>query len=325
MVATIGSLFSGIGGFDLAFRNVGAETRWLCEIDRDCQKVLAKRFPGVPIHDDVREVGTHNLEPVNVITFGSPCQDMSVAGTRGGLAGSRSALFYEATRIIRDIRPEFAIWENVPGALSSNSGRDFASILDELAESGAMDIAWRVLDAQWFGVAQRRRRVFVVADFRGERASEILAVPEGGPWDSAPSRETGEESTEDALAGAQVTGTLTSNGDQRKGFRNGDGLVAHTLTACHRSSEDGSGRGIPLIPVIARTLTANNQRMDGGTETFVPARGAVRRLTPIECERLQGFPDDWTLGSDSARYRMLGNAVCVPVVQWIAKRMQEVA
>src|SRR5690606_1758225 len=121
-----------------------------------------------------------------VITFGSPCQDLSVAGKRAGLDGERSSMFFEALRVFREMReatnggsPALVVWENVPGAFSSNGGRDFAYVLAGLAELGAVDIAWRVLDAQYFGVAQRRRRVFVIADFGGERAAEILFEREG--------------------------------------------------------------------------------------------------------------------------------------------------
>jgi DNA (cytosine-5)-methyltransferase 1 len=181
---TIGSLFAGIGGFDLGFERAGFKTAWTCEIDKKAQAVLRFRFPDAAHHDDVCAVGAHNLAPVDVVTFGSPCQDLSVAGKRAGLAGERSGLFHEAARVIRELRaahgkPDFAIWENVPGAFSSNDGRDFAAVIDAMVNVGARDVAWRVLDSRFFGVAQRRRRVFLVADFGGERAAEVLALAEG--------------------------------------------------------------------------------------------------------------------------------------------------
>ena len=181
---TIGSLFAGIGGFDLGFERAGFSTTWACEIDQKAQAVLRLRFPNAKLHDDVCQIGAHNLEPVDVVTFGSPCQDLSVAGKRAGLAGERSGLFHEAVRVIRELRaahgkPDFAIWENVPGAFSSNGGRDFAAVIDALVNIGARDVAWRVLDSRFFGVAQRRRRVFLVADFGGERAEQVLALTEG--------------------------------------------------------------------------------------------------------------------------------------------------
>ena len=181
---TIGSLFAGIGGFDLGFERAGFKTAWACEIDPKAQAVLRLRFPDAKLHDDVCQIGAHNLEPVDVVTFGSPCQDLSVAGKRADLAGERSGLFHEAVRIIQELRerhgkPDFAIWENVPGAFSSNQGRDFAAVLQALADIGATDLAWRVVDSRFFGVAQRRRRVFLVADFGGERAEQVLALAQG--------------------------------------------------------------------------------------------------------------------------------------------------
>ncbi len=333
---THGELFAGISGFGLGFQRAGIALRWAVEIDKNCQGVIGRHHPGIPILSDVCEVGAHNLEPVNVITFGSPCQDLSVAGKRKGLNGERSGLFFEAIRIVDELKPTLAVWENVPGALSSNSGRDFAAVLSAFRECGARDVAWRVLDAQYFGVAQRRRRVFVVADFGGERTAQVLFEPESCGGDSAPSREAGARvaaltscgvgtcGADDNQAQAGhlvarpltaprngqrycaeddtfVTSTLTGNGDGHTGFRDADGLVTHTLRAegCD-ASEDGTGRRTPIV--------AEQQ--------------AVRRLTPVECERLQGFPDGWTDGqADSTRYRQLGNAVCVNVAEWIGRRL----
>lgn len=183
MTLRLGSLFAGVGGFDLGFERAGFKTEWAVEIDPKAQAVLRRRFPSAALHGDVREVGAHNLGPVDVLTFGSPCQDLSVAGKRAGLAGGRSGLFHAATRVIRELRdrygkPDLAIWENVPGAFSSNDGHDFEAVLRALANVGALDIGWRVLDSRWFGVAQRRRRILLVADFRGQRADEVLALRE---------------------------------------------------------------------------------------------------------------------------------------------------
>jgi DNA (cytosine-5)-methyltransferase 1 len=186
----IGSLFAGVGGFDLGFQRAGFETAWAVEIDEKAQSVLRLRFPHADLHDDVTKVGAHNLAPVDVITYGFPCQDLSVAGKRAGLDGARSGLFHEAVRVIRELRardgkPDIAIAENVPGLFSSNGGRDFAVVLQTLVDVGARDVAWRVLDSQHFAVAQRRKRVFIVSDFGGERAAEILSLAEGVRGDSA--------------------------------------------------------------------------------------------------------------------------------------------
>ena len=285
MSYTCGDLFSGIGGGILGMHRAGFTTPWAVEIDRNCQQVLHRHFPDTQIHADVCTVGKHNLTPVDVIFFGSPCQGLSVAGKREGFADERSGLFYEAIRIIRELQPAFAVWENVPGAFTAHAGRDFGTALHELVQCGARDVAWRVLDAQYFGVPQRRRRVFTVADFRGERAGEILFESEGLPWTTATSSGVEEET---AYYDARSTGT-----DCRS---------------------------------IARCLTTKaTQRIDSRTETFViDKQGKVRRLTPRECERLQGFPDDWTAGqADTVRYRQLGNAICVPVAAWIGQRIHQ--
>lgn len=199
-----GSLFAGVGGFDLGLEAAGWECGWQVEWDPHCQQTLAHHWPTVPRWGDVVTVNGADLPPVDVITFGSPCQDLSVAGKRAGLEGSRSGLFFEATRIIKEMRdatgntfPRWAIWENVVGALSSRGGDDFEAVLKEMAGLGPSFIEWAVLDAQFFGVPQRRRRVFVIACFDpaiAERSgTQILAVGEGrrrNPSKGKPSRET---------------------------------------------------------------------------------------------------------------------------------------
>lgn len=200
---TLGSLFDGIGGFPYAASFYGIRTLWASEIIPECVSVTRKHFPDMEHVGDITKLHGGKLPPVDIITFGSPCQDLSVAsGRRLGLAGERSGLFLEAIRIIREMQeatngeyPKFAIWENVPGALSSSSRRDFKAVLEAFTEAevpmpgsgqwanagmvrgGGVDLAWCVYDAQHFGTAQRRRRIFLVADFRGERAGEILFVP----------------------------------------------------------------------------------------------------------------------------------------------------
>ena len=167
---TFGSLFAGVGGFDMGFEQAGWECNFQVEWDKHCQNILAKHWPDVPRWGDVSEVNGAELPPVDCIIFGSPCQDLSVAGKRAGLDGARSGLFYQAMRIIKEMRdatgnafPKWIVWENVAGALTSNKGADFGAVLDEMAEAGALVIEWALLDAQYFGVPQRRRRVFVVA------------------------------------------------------------------------------------------------------------------------------------------------------------------
>ena len=200
---TLGSLFDGIGGFPYAASFYGIRPMWASEIVPECVSVTKKHFPDMEHVGDITKLHGGKLPPVDIITFGSPCQDLSVAsGKRLGLAGERSGLFLEAIRIIREMQeatngeyPKFALWENVPGALSSSSRRDFKAVLEAFTDAEVpmpgsgrwanagmvrgrgVDLAWCVYDAQYFGTAQRRRRIFLVADFRGERAGEILFVP----------------------------------------------------------------------------------------------------------------------------------------------------
>jgi DNA (cytosine-5)-methyltransferase 1 len=322
---TFDSLFAGIGGFDLGFERAGMIPVWQVEIDARCRAVTARHWPDAERLKDVREVGANNLLPVDVITFGSPCQDLSVAGKRAGLKGKRSGLFFEAIRIVDELKPAFAVWENVPGALSGHDGRDFRAILAAFRECGARDLAWRTLDTQYFGVAQRRRRVFIVADFGGERAAEILFERAGMSGDSAARGETRGQS-------ARIPARCFK---RRGGFGwSGYEEISPTLEAAAHSHEP-----MNRTPIVVGTISASGAgtaRTGNGNELdmIVPDRRGPRRLTPTECERIQGFPDGWTAWgldeqgrrvemSDAARYRMLGNAVCVPVAKWIGQRIVE--
>lgn len=176
------SLFSGVGGFDLGLENAKMKTIYQCEWDKHATRILERHWPQVPRWGDIstltgKEILSHGTPP-DVVAWGSPCQDLSVAGKRAGLEGERSGLFHEGIRIINEIRketnneyPKISIWENVAGTLSSNRGADFGVILDEMAKAGAMVIEWGLLDAQHFGIPQRRRRVFVIAIFNPATAS----------------------------------------------------------------------------------------------------------------------------------------------------------
>jgi DNA (cytosine-5)-methyltransferase 1 len=199
------SLFSGVGGFDLGLEAAGMETVFQCEWDKHATNILEKHWPHVPRWGDISTLtGKHILAHapvVDVVAWGSPCQDLSVAGKRAGLEGSRSGLFHEGVRIIKELRketnneyPRISIWENVYGALNSNRGADFGVILNEMAEAGALVQEWRVLDAQYFGVPQRRRRVFLISIFDTATATRcpnpLLPVSEGVQWHPATSHQT---------------------------------------------------------------------------------------------------------------------------------------
>ena len=200
-IITLGSLFDGIGGWQLAAVHAGVKPLWSSEIEAFPLSITAKHFPTTKQLGDITKINGADIEPVDILCAGSPCQDLSSAGKRKGLEGERSGLFRKAIDIVRSMRestggayPRFFVWENVPGAFSSNKGADFRTVLEEITEStipvprsgkwakaglvrsSQCDIAWRVLDAQYWGVPQRRKRIFLIADFRanGERRPEVL-------------------------------------------------------------------------------------------------------------------------------------------------------
>jgi DNA (cytosine-5)-methyltransferase 1 len=234
----LGSLFDGISGFPLAGALSGIEPVWASEIEPFPIHVSKARFPNMKQLGSVTDINGAEIEPVDIITFGSPCQDLSVAGKQLGIhEGQRSNLFFEAVRIITEMReathgvyPRFAVWENVPGAFSSNKGADFQAVLEALCRVKDPDasvpmpkgnrwlpagcvvgdgysLAWRILDAQYYGVPQRRKRIYLVADFDSERAGEIQFVGQSVRWDSETCAETWQRiaahATGSALGGGQ--------------------------------------------------------------------------------------------------------------------------
>jgi DNA (cytosine-5)-methyltransferase 1 len=299
-VKTIGSLFAGIGGFDLGFERAGFKTAWACEIDQKAQAVLRLRFPDAKLHDDVCAVGAHNLEPVDVVTFGSPCQDLSVAGKRAGLAGERSGLFHEAVRVIRELRaqhgkPDFAIWENVPGAFSSNGGRDFAAVIQALVDIGARDVAWRVLDSRFFGVAQRRRRVFLVADFGGERAEQVLALTEGVRGYSP----KGRQARQGSASGAGYSPATSSSQEWPARIS----CTLNTAFGTKMGLEDQHAlAGAPMfVPDVSKTVTSKWSKGSGGF-----AGEETNNLISFEAPRTGEFIESDVAGTMTAQSGGLG-------------------
>jgi DNA (cytosine-5)-methyltransferase 1 len=219
------SLFSGVGGFDMGLENAGMETVFQCEWDKHANTILHKHWPDVPKWDDVSTLtGQHilaNAPVVDVVAWGSPCQDLSVAGKRAGLEGGRSGLFHEGIRIIKELQeetngqyPRISIWENVVGALNSNGGADFGVILDEMAEAGALAIEWSVLDAQYFGIPQRRRRVFVIAIFDPVLANRcpnpLLPVAESLPGNLAKGKQKRKSAATTLTEGVGTDGAIVN-------------------------------------------------------------------------------------------------------------------
>jgi DNA (cytosine-5)-methyltransferase 1 len=307
-MTTAVSLFAGVGGFDLALERNGVKVVASVEIDKKCQDVLAKHFPQSKIFGDIQGVTGEQLiqsgfNSSGIIAGGFPCQDLSVAGKRAGLQGSRSGLFWEICRILDETKAQSFILENVGGLLSSNDGRDMRTVINALNELG-YGIAWRSLNSQHFGVAQRRKRIFIVG-FRndsGERAAEVLAL---------------KESRRRFIGTGGKEESKTPVGTPK---RTSDDLI-HTFSKARRAQnvED-------YETWIERDFTNTLNAFDNATEVrateLVVSQGRVRRLMPIEMERLQGFPDDWTEGqADSNRFKQMGNAVAVPVAEWIVSRM----
>jgi len=267
-----GELFAGVGGFSLGLEKAGWKCGWQVEWDPHCQQTLAHHWPDVPRWGDVSDVRGWELPVVDVITFGSPCQDLSVAGKRAGLEGGRSGLFFEATRIIKEMRdatrgtfPRWAIWENVVGALSSRDGDDFEAVLQEMVGLGACLVEWAVLDAQFFGVPQRRRRVFVLACFdpaTAERCGEqILAVGESRRRNPAKGKQKGQDP-----AGAVATGFGNSGFERWAEQRS-----AITLSARDYKSPNNVVVPAPFTPSShaayvegVGTLRANGGDLGGG-------------------------------------------------------------
>ncbi len=310
-------LFCGIGGFRLALERAGAECVYANDNDKFACQVYRRHWDDGTLDErDIRDV--ESLPEVDLVTGGWPCQDLSVAGKRAGLGGERSGLFWEMMRLVREAEPRYVLFENVRGLFSSSNGRDFAAVLHSLDELG-YDAAWRVCDAQYWRVAQGRRRVFVVGCTRGGGdPGEVLFESQGGEGTSA----TGEGERDDIATsvGTRVDqhppqgATFVVIGDRKSSplplapVRPHSSGAGHVYIACALRSGDGT------------------QRQQGWQESVVPVEvdgeWRVRRIMPVECERLQGFPDGWTSGlSDTQRYKCLGNAVCVPVVGWIARRL----
>lgn len=207
------SLFAGVGGFDLALERAGVPVVAAVEIDKQASGVLAHRFPNTHLFGDVTEVTGEQLQAVGfdptdgIICGGFPCQDLSVAGKRAGLDGGRSGLFFEIVRLLGELKPKWTVLENVPGLLSSNGGRDMGTVLEALGDSG-YGVSYRVLDAQHFGVPQRRRRVFIVGCLGddGSASAEVLALSEGVRGGAAPSDTAGKDAPRGAGDGVEVYG-----------------------------------------------------------------------------------------------------------------------
>jgi DNA (cytosine-5)-methyltransferase 1 len=291
------SLFSGVGGFDLGLEAAGMETVFQCEWDKHATNILEKHWPDVPRWGDISTLtGKHILAHapvIDVVAWGSPCQDLSVAGKRAGLEGSRSGLFHEGVRIIKELRketnneyPRISIWENVYGALNSNRGADFGVILNEMAEAGALVQEWRVLDAQYFGVPQRRRRVFLISIFDTATATRcpdpLLPLCEGVQWHPATSHTTREAVTSETPASL-------GSGSQWSAGANEQGVLKQSISSKWSKGSSGPS-GDECINMVVGSLAARdykgvgNQYVNEGKVIVEPFTKSKRPQTATDDE-----------------------------------------
>lgn len=317
-----GSVCAGIEAATVAFHGLGWQPIFFSEIDKFPSKILAKHYPNVPNYGDLNKYKEWPLEEkIDLLIGGTPCQSFSLAGLREGLDDPRGNLMLTYLGLAEKTKPRWVIWENVPGVLSSNKGRDFGTFLGALGKLG-YGFAYRVLDAQYFGVAQRRKRIYVVGylgDWR--RAASVLFESESLQRDFKKSRPKEEEyiaSTEEGFHYSRTRGFIK---------------CPETLIAKPLGARGGVGRmdldNDTYIPEISFCLNAGEMiRYDHTSETFLVQNSnskiRVRRLTPLECERIQGFPDNYTNIStkDGPRYKAIGNSMAVPVIKWIGSRIE---
>ena len=395
----LGSLFDGSGGFPLAAIFCGIKPMWASEVEPFPIRVTQKNLPQVKHLGDIKDIDGSEIEPVDIISFGSPCQDLSIAGKRAGLVGEKSNLFYEAIRVIKEMRcknngkyPRYLLWENVPGAFSSNKGEDFKCVLEEITRikdstvklsrpsrwqsageilGDDFSLAWRVLDAKYYGVPQRRRRIFLVADFDGGSSREILFEQKSLSGDTSEGCEKGKRNTRAIKEGFNKTICLNDQGGERMDFYSDEsgtlrasggiapfvfenhsqdsrykGPLKETQTLASNLGQGGNNQPFVVYDIRQTSENTKNERHNiyecdvsrtidtsGNTPTrnqggvaivediytmsknshFTKAdknissslvatdykdpplvnQRLIRRLTPKECGRLQGFPDYW--------------------------------
>lgn len=415
MTLTYLSTFTGVGGFDLGFDRAGMTCLGMCEIDDKARAVLDHHWKDTPKHDDITTAITSGwadqfVGRTDVLIGGAPCQDLSVAGKRRGFDGERSVLFFDMVELAAYVGAQYIVYENVPGLLRSNDGRDFGAVLHALADAGFSNIEWRELDSQQFGVPQRRRRIFLVAHTPAAGGREVFPVgesrigdlasiipawqePPGAAEDGAGSRRWAGSAVEEEIAapllaltgGPRTTdidgATFVAEATYWDGGQTSDCLdvsmlskgqmlpekrrmpavlVPSTFSKKHRAASDSDYESwaednvSPTLNVFdngdtrATSLVVGFNPQNGGgygdandglaitpegtgplstsQKVAVASQYMARRLTPVECERLQGFPDSWTdvvvdgkPMSDTQRYKQMGNAVTVNVAEYVGR------
>jgi DNA (cytosine-5)-methyltransferase 1 len=318
-------LFSGIGGFHLGLSQAGFKVNsYYSEVDKYAIKTYNHNFKNSTYVGSVTDVQGAELPRINAITFGSPCQDFSLAGKRKGMEGSRSSLILEAIRLIEECRPDFFIWENVKGTFSSNNRQDFAAILQAFTNIGGYRLEWQLLNTKWF-LPQNRERIYLVGYAPNRSRGQVFPIGENCFKNIKLQRQQGNTCTLTTRYEAGGNGSyiiereldaqeeIKVKSATKKGYE-----IAITGDSVNLSQPNSKTRRGRVGKQQAQTLeTSCNQAV---------INPLIRRLTPIECERLQGFPDNWTLAednSDTQRYKMCGNAVTVDVVREVAKRIKK--
>jgi len=350
-------LFSGIGGFHLGFEKAGFEVNsYFSEVDKYAIDVYKNNFKNSNYVGSVTDVRGTQLPKIDAITFGSPCQDFSLAGKRKGMGGQRSSLITEAIRLIDECRPRFFVWENVKGTFSSNNGEDFWAIIQAFTNLGGYRLEWQLLNTKWF-LPQNRERIYLVGYLGNGSGGQVFPIRESSkqinelqrqqtntcclttrygadgncPTIPARAREDGsgqpiikinsgtKKGYEEATEGDSINFSFPSSKTRRG--RVGKKLSLTLDTACNQAIITGGTQKNSAEMINQSPALTSAMGMGGG---HIPILNKIRRLTPIECERLQGFPDNWTeYGesgkiSDTQRYKMCGNAVTVDVVEAVA-------
>jgi len=320
-------LFSGIGGFSLSFQRAGYQftEHYFSEIDKHAIANYKNNFPHAKNLGDITTIQPADIAGADIITFGSPCQDFSLAGRREGLKGNKSSLIKKAIALIACVRPSVFIWENVKGAFSSNARADFWAIIQAFANLGGYRLEWQLLNTSWV-LPQNRERIYVIGHLAGRSISGVFPITED---DCLFTTKTQSQSQ------MQISGTIKANGNM-----NADDTYIIPKTASTLTGGGHSG-GLHSDMTVIRQLPRGKNK--GADLTICPTISSnafqennllcgIRRLTEIECERLQGFPDNWTQYGNyngtikpiakTQRYKLIGNAVTVDIVELIAKRLK---
>lgn len=329
------SVCSGIEAATVAWKPLGFKPVGFAEIEPFPCELLKQKYPNVKNYGDITQYEKWDIGKFDILVGGTPCQSFSIAGKRGGTDDIRGKLMYSYLGIVEQCKPQWVIWENVPGVLSSGKGLDFASFLSGLEECG-YEWAYRVLDAQYFGVPQRRRRVFVVghSDNRTDLAAKVLFEPKSMQRDF---KKGGEKQKKPAVSIGKGVDYFRRGGNYKyhrdkkaSTLRNSASPDCFDLVLASGKKNIGT-----LLANCGKSLWQNNQEAFTG-DFFISNRQQhyIRRLTPLECERLQGFPDNYTQIEwkgkpqdqcpDSHRYKAIGNSMAVPVMRWIGERIKKI-